>query len=207
MRSMPAARARPTTPSRSSAKSGKSRWQWLSTSMCLYCLRRLLLGLDIAREHRRGRRQRRARRDTMRAAETREDALVLRDRQQIEQFCRRRRHERQRQNADLAQHFGGHVEHGALPRRIGLGERPRRLAGKIAIGFGDHGPHRVEHVMQLLRRHGLARLADHGVGGGEDRLVVGAERARLRQRAAELLADHGQRALRQIAEIVGRDRH
>ena len=57
--------------------------------------------------------------------------------------------------------------------------------------------------MQLLRLHRLARLADHGVGGRQDRLVGLAERARLRQHAAELLADHGQRALRQIAEIVG----
>ena len=33
MRPMPAASARATMPSRSSAKSGKSRWQWLSTSI------------------------------------------------------------------------------------------------------------------------------------------------------------------------------
>ena len=38
MRSMPAARARATTASSSVAKSGKSRWQWLSISMwSLYC--------------------------------------------------------------------------------------------------------------------------------------------------------------------------
>ena len=41
------------------------------------------------------------------------------------------------------------------------------------------------------------------VGGGKDRLVGVAERARLRQHAAEGLADHRQRALRQIAEVVG----
>ena len=41
------------------------------------------------------------------------------------------------------------------------------------------------------------------VGSGQDRLIVGAERAGLRQHAAELLADHRQRTLRQIAEIVG----
>ena len=33
MRPIPAARARDTIPSRSSAKSGKSRWQWLSTNI------------------------------------------------------------------------------------------------------------------------------------------------------------------------------
>ena len=42
MRPTPAARARATTPSRSSAKSGKSRWQWLSTSMVRHLAARWL---------------------------------------------------------------------------------------------------------------------------------------------------------------------
>src|ERR1700729_1716878 len=58
IRSTPAARARSTTPSRSSAKSGKSRWQWLS----MIVIRRRpepslpRLRFDIARKdrHRRG---------------------------------------------------------------------------------------------------------------------------------------------------------
>ena len=57
MRPMPAARARATTASSSAAKSGKSRWQWLSTSI----VQAFVLRLDVAREHRRGRRQRAAR--------------------------------------------------------------------------------------------------------------------------------------------------
>ena len=68
-------------------------------------------------------------------------------------FAGRRRHERLRQDRDLPDHLGGDVEHGALPRRIGLGERPRRLAGEIAVGVGDHRPDRVEHLVQLLRLH------------------------------------------------------
>src|SRR3569832_2566632 len=72
MRPPPAARARATTASSSVAKSGKSRWQWLSTSVVsglrfrlLFGLLRRLLGhgaalglrLDPARAH--GRRRRR----------------------------------------------------------------------------------------------------------------------------------------------------
>ncbi len=123
--------------------------------------------------------------------------------QQIEQLAGRGRHERLAQDADLAEHLGGDVEHGALPRRIGLGQRPGRLAREIAVGVGDHRPDRVEHLVKLLRLHVLARRADHVVGRRQNGLVGVAERAGLRQHAAQLLVDHGQRALRQIAEIVG----
>src|SRR5271168_867993 len=98
MRSTPAARARATTASRSTAKSGKSRWQWLSISMLL---RRLLVRLDIAREHRRRRRQRDTRGDAVLAAEEGEGALLGRHRQQVQKLGGRRWHERQRQNSDL----------------------------------------------------------------------------------------------------------
>jgi hypothetical protein len=57
--------------------------------------------------------------------------------------------------------------------------------------------------VQLLRLHRVARLVDHAVGQREQRLVGIGERARLRQHAVELARDHRQRALRQVAEIVG----
>ena len=56
--------------------------------------------------------------------------------------------------------------------------------------------------MQLLRFHVLAGRADHRVGGSKNGLVGIAERARIRQFAAESLADHRQRALCEIAEVV-----
>ena len=46
-------------------------------------------------------------------------------------------------------------------------------------------------------------MRDHAVGLRQDRLVVVGEGARLRQHAVEVLGDHRQRALRQVAEIVG----
>src|SRR6516225_5739101 len=76
--------------------------------------------LDIARENRRRRRERNACRDAMFAAENGERALGLRNRQKIEQFPRQSRHERQNEDRDLAQDFGSHIEHSALPRGIAL---------------------------------------------------------------------------------------
>src|ERR1700677_97368 len=62
IRSTPAARARSTTPSRSSAKSGKSRWQWLSMIVIRRRPKSSLprLRFDVAREDRRRRGQQRA---------------------------------------------------------------------------------------------------------------------------------------------------
>src|SRR5277367_3432982 len=59
MRSTPAARARSTTPSRSSAKSGKSRWQWLSMIIIRRRPKPSLpwLRFDVARKDRRRRGQ------------------------------------------------------------------------------------------------------------------------------------------------------
>ena len=57
--------------------------------------------------------------------------------------------------------------------------------------------------MDLLRCHRRARRADHGIGFRQDRFIIGREFARRRQHAAELFGDHRQRALRQVAEIVG----
>ena len=57
--------------------------------------------------------------------------------------------------------------------------------------------------MDLLRRHRGARQIEHAVGLRQDRLVVVRELAGLRQHAGILLGDHRQRALRQIAEVVG----
>ena len=112
-------------------------------------------------------------------------------------------HHRLRQNGDLPDHFGGHIQHRSLTLRVGFRQRPWRLAREIAIGFRHHGPDRVQPVMDLLGAHRSSRDRDHAVGQRQDRLVVVAEGARLGQHAAKLLCDHRQRALREIAEIVG----
>jgi hypothetical protein len=54
----------------------------------------------------------------------------------------------------------------------------------------EQRPQCVKNPVELLRLHGLARLADQRIGRGEDRLVIGVELARLRQRAAGAL-HHG----------------
>src|SRR6188768_1951209 len=104
MRPMPADLARATTSSSSSLKSGKSRWQWLSTSMS----RLRGFRLDVARKHRCRGRQRRARRDALAGlAQPVELPLVGRHAQQVEQPAGRGRHERLAQDANLAEYFSG----------------------------------------------------------------------------------------------------
>src|SRR5882762_9534073 len=123
MRPIPAAPARATMASRSSTKSGKSRWQWLSTSIVL---RRR--GLDVTREDRHRRWQNDARLDARCSTQRREIAFALRYAETIEQLGRCVRHRGLCENSDLADDLGGHIQHRALTRRIGLGQRPWRFA-------------------------------------------------------------------------------
>ena len=97
------------------------------------------------------------------------------------------------------------VTYRTVPCRFGsvLASAQGASRGEITVGVGHHRPDRIEHLVQLLRLHVFARDADHGVGGGQDGLVGRGELARRRQHAAERLSHHRQRALRQIAEIVG----
>src|SRR5262245_23321443 len=116
MRPTPAVSARATMTSRSSAKSLKSRWQWLSTSILLLAAG-WLFRLDITREHADRCRQRRARRDAFSPAERSEVAFIGRHAEAVEQFGGGLRHHRQRQDRDLPHHFGGDVKHRLLTRR------------------------------------------------------------------------------------------
>ena len=112
-----------------------------------WLLRRTCRRLDVTRKNRRRCRQCGARGEAMFTVEERKVPFRHGHRQEIKQFRRGGRHERLRQDRDLPQHFGGHVEHGALPHRIGLGQRPRRFAGEIAVGVCHDRPHRIEHLM------------------------------------------------------------
>src|ERR1700675_4580974 len=114
MRPMPAVSARATMASRSSAKSGKSRWQWLSTSMERSIYLSIDFGLDIAREHADRRRQRCARLDP--GAECLEVARILGHAETVEHVYRSVWHHRLRQDRDLTHHFRGDIQHGLLPR-------------------------------------------------------------------------------------------
>ena len=46
--------------------------------------------------------------------------------------------------------LGQHPQHRVAPRRIGLGERPRRLGVDVAVGVGDHFPDRGQRAMEGL---------------------------------------------------------
>ncbi len=57
--------------------------------------------------------------------------------------------------------------------------------------------------MQLLRLHLLPRLGDHAIGHRQHRRIGVGECAWLGQHAVKLPCNHRQRALRQVAEIIG----
>src|SRR5689334_9209436 len=118
MRPTPAASARATMASRSSAKSLKSRWQWLSTSILLLAVG-CRFGLDIAREHADRCRKVRSRCNARSAAESGKAAFGCGNAEAVEQLARGLRHHRLRQDRDLAHDFGGDIEHRLLPRGIG----------------------------------------------------------------------------------------
>ena len=103
----------------------------------------------------------------------------------------------------MAQKLHGHVEHRRHPGRIGFAEHPGRLRGEIAVRLADHCPDFVHHLMDRELRHMGAALLKHGVRGREHRRVLGGIGARLRHLPIEVLRDHGERSLRQIAEVVG----
>src|SRR5215475_2851327 len=96
MRPTPASAARATMASRSAEKSGKSRWQWLSTSMgdYLFCRR-----LDVTGEDCLWRRQHCARRNARLAAEGCELASLAKgNAEAVEQLLGGGRHYRLRQD-------------------------------------------------------------------------------------------------------------
>src|ERR1700674_5003296 len=139
MRATSAARARSITWSSSLANSGKSRCAWLSTSMLLR------FALDVAREHRARRRQRRAGLEPALLAEERKRACLCRNREEIEKLFGPGRNERLRQDRHLARHLGRGPQHTRLTHGVRLGELPRRGCRKIAVRLGDQRPHPREH--------------------------------------------------------------
>ena len=186
MRPTPAVSARATSASRSSAKSGKSRWQWLSTSMA--CKRFNPPLVQRSAETRRPAAAGVAPALTLRVLSAAKSRCVSGTPRLSSSLRRGLRHHRLGQDRDLPHDLGGHVEHGVLPRRIGLGQRPRRFAREIAVGFRDHGPHRVRAIggsaaspCARARRRAWRRPAP-------DRLVVVGEFAGFRQHAAKVLA-------------------
>ena len=125
--------------------------------------------------------------------------------EQIEQLRHRRRHEGLRQDRDDTQHLGRHIEDRRHARRIGLALDPRLLAPRNSdwprpttrqISASIRCSAKSLHRRARLRRE-RRRLASRIASS------AARERAGRRHRAAAILGDHRQRALRQIAEIIG----
>ena len=202
-----AARAR-TTASRSAAKSGKSRWQWLSTSIgrdvfTLSGLRRLAQAPHSAGTPARAPAARfpaRCRPLSARWAKLRASGG---DAEQVEQLAGSLRHERLGQNSDrrAALPRSRRARSPCAPDRSCLAPRaPRRRSSGWRRPRPPRSPASMVWSGGPPSPRGPVRQA---VGRGQNRPVGWRKRARLRHHAAAVLGDHRQRALRQIAEIVG----
>jgi methionyl-tRNA synthetase len=97
-----------------------------------------------------------------------------------------------RTNADLANGLGN------------LAQRPRLLGSEIAVRFRHHAEDRRQCQMDALLRHRPARNGQRFDRLVEDRRVGLGKVVARRHLAATVLGDHRQRALRQIAETVGK---
>ena len=76
-------------------------------------------------------------------------------------------------------------------------------AGKVAVGIGHHSPYGVEVLLDALPVHGVAGLGVQSIGGSQNGVVGLCKGAGPGNLAIAVLGDHRQRALRQVAEIVG----
>ncbi len=131
----PAARARSTTASSSGAKSGKSRWQWLSVS-----IRPGRLRLDVAREDHGGRGQGRAGRRAGAPARDGRSRGPRPARRGGRAAGHGGRHHGLHHEGDLAQHLGRHGQDGRHAGRVGLALDPGLLGREVAVGGADHAP-------------------------------------------------------------------
>ena len=83
-------------------------------------------------------------------------------------------------------------------------QRPRLFGGEIAVGIGDDPPDGVKRPADRLRFVAEADLGNEVVGCREDRLVLSPQSCRVRNCPAAVSGDHRQRALGQIAKVVGK---
>ena len=122
---------------------------------------------------------------------------------EIEQLGRALWHEGLSQDGDLARNLGRGPQHGRHARGIGFAQVPWRLPGKITVGVRHHGPYGAEHQVELIGFHRFARPGQHAVGGVENGLVGRGQRAGLGHPALAVPGHHRERALREVAQIVG----
>ena len=108
-----------------------------------------------------------------------------------------------RHNRHSAQHFAGHGQNHLEPRLIGFADNPRFLGRKIAVGLGHHAPDFTQNLVQGKILHQMTALFRQGIRQSQNGLVLRQQVLQLRCLAFEIFGNHRQRALRQIAEIIG----
>ena len=117
-----------------------------------------------------------------------------------------RRHHRLQQDRRDPQDLDRHVEHDAHARRIALGELPGLRIGEIAVRLRDdleHGARDRDAARISAYAGALRRRARRRAPASPDPRSNRRRLAPVGTRAAAVPGDHRQRALRQIAEVVG----
>ena len=104
----------------------------------------------LPQKHRLGRRQHRPGCKATCRPKRRETPRCGRDCQLIEHPGRRGRHHRLHQDRDLPHHFGRDVEYCRHPSSVAFPQRPRLLAGKVAVRVSDNLPDRTERQVDRL---------------------------------------------------------
>ena len=133
-----------------------------------------------------------------------QQALALGHHQLVEQARRRSRHEGKHGNGQAAYGVGRDVEHRGHALWIRLLESPGFLAGKVVIGRAQRRDDGAARLMHQLLVHGLAGLFDGGVDFLDQLKIGRGHVTEAGDLGVAILVDHRQRALRQIAQIVGK---
>ena len=87
--------------------------------------------------------------------------------------------------------------------RVCLAQGPRLLTCEISVRFRHDAPYFGKRVMESEIFHRGTRFRADAVGFGEDNSVGFGKLAERRHLAIEVLRDHRQRPLREIAKVVG----
>lgn len=127
--------------------------------------------------------------------------------EQVQNFAGRLRHHRLDQQCRDADYLAGDVERGAEPGLIGFGlalaQYPRLLHRKVLVRVAEHQPDRLQRQVHRLCVEVTAHSLQQAIGGRKQRGVGVGELTRVGHPAVQVFGHHRQRALGQVAELVG----
>ncbi len=122
---------------------------------------------------------------------------------------RHRRHERLQHDGDNTDDLRKDIQDRLQASdRAALGQLPRRLRLNVAVGMADQREDHFQRVREIEDLHGVVDLLSQCQRLLSERLIIhrAAHRSRHRNAALRVPLDHRQRAVDQIAQVVGQVR-